>query len=390
MLNEYKKRDLSKRYRVKFISKKETILNSWDLTNFIKQVSGSYYKLELINSISLALNEGISPKNIFVMNRSFLLNENYDDLLLIDLTSPDITKFYRLGIPVSLFPNEDLFLMSHVFNTFYTINSILFNERNRRLDTAILANIFPDLNRTGVRNISEGLENNAIRILGKTISEKEVVRSNIENRVRALHSKFEKSYNDFSKAEVLAGLITKEGTFDFSKNPRIEEKFFDSFFKQLMRLSRPTVGIYSPEHKTIQILGHALISQTKRNGAFLDIKSYSHNSPLESFWELGASVYNFVTDQKKKSLEVKQLELDIELKSEQIQTEKLRQQHIELQNLSKANDILTSSGVNEVKHIANAYLQQKLNSYNKMIVENAKTTLRETDIEIDSIIDISV
>lgn len=49
-----------------------TVLSSWEVSYFINQLGSQYYKLELLNSISLAINQGLVPQNIFVANRLLL------------------------------------------------------------------------------------------------------------------------------------------------------------------------------------------------------------------------------------------------------------------------------------------------------------------------------
>ena len=58
-------------------------------------------------------------------------------------------------------------------------------------------------------------------------------------------------------------------------------KYYNSFFRTLKRLSRPVTGIYDERTNRVEILGRAFFIPEFQNEALLDIKSISHESPIE-------------------------------------------------------------------------------------------------------------
>lgn len=77
--NEYEYKNNNQRIRVRFLRNSEERLNPWEITNFVSRVSTYMYKIEMLNTIALAINQGIEKKNIFVLDRAYKLNGNYKD-----------------------------------------------------------------------------------------------------------------------------------------------------------------------------------------------------------------------------------------------------------------------------------------------------------------------
>lgn len=133
MFNEYDLRPLINRLSVKLIRDSETPLSSWELSNFINNFSTYYYKFELLDTIALALNNGINAENIVIMNRSFLLNKSYSKLNVMNLNSNDIGILSELGEPTSLYPNDELYKLKLLFRAYNLINEALTSHDFKRV-----------------------------------------------------------------------------------------------------------------------------------------------------------------------------------------------------------------------------------------------------------------
>ena len=55
-------------------SSKNQELSTWEISRYIFDLNTYYYKYEVVNSIALALSNGVKPEDIIVINESFMLN----------------------------------------------------------------------------------------------------------------------------------------------------------------------------------------------------------------------------------------------------------------------------------------------------------------------------
>ena len=86
-------------------SSKNQELSTWEISRYIFDLNTYYYKYEVVNSIALALSNGVKPEDIIVINESFMLNHQYAKLDVIDLARPELNLLYFLGLPYSMFPS---------------------------------------------------------------------------------------------------------------------------------------------------------------------------------------------------------------------------------------------------------------------------------------------
>ena len=106
--NDYEYKDTKIRIKLKLKQIKEKKLNPWEISSFLNKFNTYYYKAELLNTIAIALNQGIKPENIIILNQSFKLNQQYTKLDFISTTDGDLAYLYYIGLPVSLFPDKNI------------------------------------------------------------------------------------------------------------------------------------------------------------------------------------------------------------------------------------------------------------------------------------------
>lgn len=75
--DEYEHKNNKERIRIKYNRDSDERLNPWEITNFIDRVSAYMYKIEMLNTIALAINQGVGKKNIFVLDKAYKLNGKY-------------------------------------------------------------------------------------------------------------------------------------------------------------------------------------------------------------------------------------------------------------------------------------------------------------------------
>ena len=73
--DEYTYKNTDGRVNIKYIRDEESRLNPWEITNFVSRISTYMYKIELINTIALAINNGVEPKNIFILDKAYKIKK---------------------------------------------------------------------------------------------------------------------------------------------------------------------------------------------------------------------------------------------------------------------------------------------------------------------------
>lgn len=289
MFNEDLYKDYSKKLELSLIRDNEGLLSSWQISNMIEQLSKYYYKNEIINTMSIALKEGVKPENIFIFHDSFKINNLYTDLDVLDLNDVNGAKeFYHFGQPIGLFPNEKLEKIKISFRFFRDIN-MLFNSKNLNwLDKDYLVEIirlitlnrpmdliFDKIEEYAFSTISIN-KNDDVNIQQLITSVKKIKKSTIKN--------FDKLEDDLIIINILKEYLQDNdiSILRDDKYKQHESKYFNAFHVKFEKLLRPVVGIYYPNSNKVKILCTKLIDkkeQKSRNSRFLDIKNLSHNSP---------------------------------------------------------------------------------------------------------------
>ncbi|BCQ63246.1 hypothetical protein PBOI14_49960 [Pseudomonas sp. Boi14] len=124
MFDDYDYKDVSTRIKVKFSQRRDEPMYPWEIASFLKKLNTVYYKFELLNSICSAINQGVSPEDIFIFDHSLPLYERYSEMNL--LSEPFAAKlFYSIGMPIPLSPNRNIYEFNCLYHIFNTVNSFL-------------------------------------------------------------------------------------------------------------------------------------------------------------------------------------------------------------------------------------------------------------------------
>ncbi|PEA92935.1 hypothetical protein CON66_27285 [Bacillus cereus] len=327
MFQEKQLKDYSHNLSITLKREKDDLLSSWQISNLLSQISSQYYKNELLNTISLALNEGIQPENLFILNDSFNINNAYLKLDILDLNkSDDIKTFYHLGKPISLFPNERLFKTALMFDCFRKVNELLSNKKISPINKDSLLDLASDIHaNNNLLRILDSISKLADNCLKKETPDRDEIVKNIKKLITNAKKEFEQYEKHKVTLDVMIDDI-KNKTYkplEDKKHKELETEYLNAFFTKFHNLKRPIVGIFYPNNNKIQILCTNFINKKKRDERFLDIKTISHNSPYLIDFIIGTSialplikVLSLIKEQKKLNKREKELDL-VESKTDQ-------------------------------------------------------------------------
>ena len=323
---EYEFKEIQKRIRIKYIRESNVNLNPWEITNFVSRISSCFYKLELLNTIAIAINQGVVLNRIFIMDREYKLNTKYAGLSCIDLNMLGINKIYSVGKPISLTPDKSIYQIRFLFEYLYDLNRILYRAGKRRITGRDRAEAFDFLIQKGLIAALEEIEKTALDKMTFDAAQKEV------DELRKEKTKIEKKYLNYIEDErncpALESRLNLNEKMIREDEEQLVRKYYHAFFDYFTKLQRPVVGIYNPETRQIQILCADYFDYTINYNTYIDLKSITHNSPIMSEIEAGFSIAAMhkaekraeelhVLEKKKYELEIRNLQMDYTLKQQE-------------------------------------------------------------------------
>ena len=400
--DEYEYKNNNQRIRIRFLRDSEERLNPWEITNFVSRVSTYMYKIEIINTIALAINQGIKKKNIFVLDKAYKLNGKYKDFSEINLNTLAINSVYAIGRPVSMEPNQDLIEIKYLFESLYKINKILYRFAKKRITKEDRLEAYIVLKQKGFLFALNFIIDKAKNKVGD--EERLNVSINVENECSKVLKKNQEYLTDREHFEVIEAKIEKSNGEELTESEkRIEKNYYKKFYEHIFGLPRPVVGIYYKEENKFSILcGDHFDSNINKNTK-IDLKSITQNSPIMAEIESGCQILALRKEEKRKEelhkLEKKKIELEIaklEKENKLMEQEEIKN---ELDMLNKSIELkmrLDSMAETEensgIKSMASSYANRQLCIvYNK--VQNGYEEVLKTNKFIessDSIIDMKV
>lgn len=399
---EYAYKDCSQRIRIRFERNSEDRLNPWEITNFVSRVSTYMYKIEILNTIALAINNGVEKKNIFVLDKAYKLNGKYNNFSEISLNTLAINNVYTIGKPISMEPNQDIIEIQYLFECLYRVNKILYRFARKRITKDDRLEAYNVLRKADFLTALNFIVEKA---KGKIDDEEQV---GINKKIEVECSKVYKKYQDFLSENQYFGNVkvkleqnSEEELTEFDRG--IEKRHYKKFFELVFALPRPVVGIYyKEEDKFIILCGDHFDSNVNKNTK-IDLKSITQNSPIMGEIEAGCQILALRKEEKRKEelheLDKRKAELEIAklekenklLEQEEIKNElDILNRSIELKTrLDAMADTEENIGI---KRMTSSYASRQLCAvYNK--VQNGYNEVLKTNkfIESDfSIIDVQI
>lgn len=292
-------KDTSKKLEVKLVRNDSSLLTSWQISDFISQLTKHYYKNELLNTIGLALKHGISPRYIIIFEESFEINNSYsniDGLLDFKLCS-DVRSFYHLGEPISMFPNKEVLSINSAFSYFRRINEILGKYKFSRLDKNRLQSYYTMIREHTPQKVvileMEGLAKAIAKESGNQLVNKDAFYKRVEKLTKDTLEEYSNYIKDFDSLDILANSLENNdfNIFNNDKYQQLERQYFSAFFSKFENLKRPIVGIFHSDSQNVQIFCQSFINKSKYEPSrFLDLKSISHNSPYVAIFTIGVPI----------------------------------------------------------------------------------------------------
>lgn len=267
------------RLLIRLTRSSDRLMNIWEISHFIENYFGYYYKYYLLTYISSALDYGISPDNIFILDRSLSPNnfsgiDSLNHISLFDESTDDrIYQLYSLGRPFSLFPNLDIFLINQIFFYCRSINEFLYEQKCNTLRRGFISEhtklvINQKMNYYKFLNTLSHYALSQLKFLNN---------DKLSDKLGAIINNAKLGYENF----------LNENKPNFSNSTQVDSEYSQKesfsapniFFNYLARVKRPLIGIYYDKLKMIQILGLSHINSDSRDSSFLDLKNMGHNSP---------------------------------------------------------------------------------------------------------------
>ncbi len=337
---EYEFKNTHQRVKIKYMRDSDERLNPWEITNFVSRVSTYIYKIELLNTIAMAINQGIETKDIFILDKAYKLNGNYRNFSSINLNTLAINNVYAIGKPVSMAPNQDIMEVSFLFEILYNINKILYQSGKRRITKIDRLDMYHIMRREGFINALQVL----CEISRKKVDEKERLKA--DKKIESEREKILKKYQDylldheqFSSMQIK---LDKKSVKDFTvAEQKLEKKYFKKFYEYLFKLPRPVVGIYyKQESKFIILCGDHFDSAIDRHTK-IDLKSVTQNSPIMAEIEAGCQILALNKDEQRKKeiheMEKRKRELEIAILEKE---NNIKEQEIMKNDFNILNEVL--------------------------------------------------
>ena len=366
--NEYAYKNRGERIRVRFLRDSSERLNPWEITNFVSRVSTYMYKIEVLNTIALAVNRGVAKKDIFIMDKAYRLNGNYSRLSVIDLGTSAINRIYAMGKPVGMEPNDGLIEMRFLFELLYEVNTILYRLGKRRIGQWVRPEAYNVMSRDGFPKAAEFVLESATQ--GMNREEYLGTCKKIDRACEKILKEYEGYLSDRIYFEAIEEKQNKHGQTDYSETEqRIKRSYYGSFYEYLHILPRPIVGIYDGYWVRILCADH-FDGSINRNSK-IDLKSVTQNSPIMAEIEAGCQILALRKEEKRRAelheLEKKKLDLEIRLMEQEAVKNELDIINSVIELKTRLHTMAETEENMGIKGMADSYANRQLLSvYNKV------------------------
>lgn len=269
MFDDYDYKHTDTRISVRFVQKRDEPMYPWEIAAFLKSLNTVYYKNELLNSICSAINQGISPKDIFVFDKSLPLYRGYTEMNLLEERKA-ARYWYEIGLPYPLVPNAHIYEYNLLYQIFYKVNSLLRGKHVRPLTSESVTAAYEILRQSGLEEAERYIVAIAVERSKRSadhakkrkqhkepISESEIVASLEKYRSRKDTLLEDISFLDSLEPDKYSELLTSS-----KKADRRRAAVLLAFFRYFDKTSRPLVCVKVGGGK-FRVLGRSLVN--KRN-----------------------------------------------------------------------------------------------------------------------------
>lgn len=379
--NEYKQKKSGMRVKLTYVRDSKSRLNPWEITHFISRITTYMYKIEVLNTIAMAINSGIEKKNIFVLDKAYRLNEDYTGCAEMDLHAT-LNRLYSMGSPEGMEPNQDLIELKLLFGLFYEVSQVLrsygawrMSGRDRTVAYRyLMKRDFP----TAVEYIREMAEQ---RLRGRD----DVAR--LKNAMDRLTSKCEKAMGEYNRYlserkyfAVIEDKLNKKTDGKLSADEeQIVNRYYKKFYQIITDSARPIVGIYDAERCVMRILCADHFDAKLNKNTKIDLKSVTQNSPIMGELEAGYQIFLLKKEEKRKK-ELFELEREKRRKELNILKDEETKAHLDvissaLEVVRKANELADDEENRGIKALAESYAKEQIGSVYAKVQKGYADTL---------------
>lgn len=368
MFDDYDYKDVSTRIKVKFSQRRDEPMYPWEIASFLKKLNTVYYKFELLNSICSAINQGVSPEDIFIFDHSLPLYERYSEMNL--LSEPFAAKlFYSIGMPIPLSPNSNIYEFNCLYRIFNTVNSFLKRNHIGPLSLNNISYLYENLQGFGLQATEAAVIDLANKQAEKSYEaaakrgekKKQFSDDDLKKSLEKYKKQKDQIFLDIEKIQSLNDTQRLDiSTLDGRENIRLS-RLLSAFFTTFEKTTRPLVCARVANNK-FRILGRSLVNKQEQVG--LELKEVKRNSPLGAIFEGGIALYQAI-QQEKRSKEIH--EVDMEIKKKELETaeaklhgEKIKNLALELELSEKLVTIANKTDVTAIKELPPSFLREKV------------------------------
>lgn len=368
MFDDYRYKNTNIRINFKFQQERDEPMYPWEIASFLNKLNTVYYKFELLNSVCSAINNGISPADIFIFDHSLPLYERYTSMNLIGDNQAART-FYPIGLPIPITPTQKSYELNLFYQAFRTVNSFLRKNHIQPLSTSNVAIAYDELKSEGLDKAEDLIVNLATWKAKKSYDsaslrgEKKTLIGSED--IESCLTKYRKKKQSLITDLLILDDIDDASKFEIIKGKSREDKRLTSlllgFFRNFDYIARPLVYARVSNDK-FRVLGRSLVNKSEQTG--LELKEIRKNSPLASLLEGGVSIYQAIK-QEERAKELHEIEKEIkytelECAKQKLKGETLKNIALELVISEKLNAAIKGTDVEAIKLVPDSFVKQKL------------------------------
>jgi hypothetical protein len=367
MFDDYEFKEPEVRIRLRFTQEKDEPMYPWEIAGFLSRLNTVYYKFELLNSISSALEHGISPKDIFILDKSLPLYKRYSTLNLLN-ESEAAQVFYPIGLVYPLEPSSDLYSENLLSRMFAVVNSYLRKNHVQPLRLKFVAAAHNILHTHGLDAAEEYVVDLALTSAQKSVEkardrnvEKKLITEQdiFESLTRYRKRKYQ-LLDDLNFVEELSD-HEREQLLEKGKSSDRKRTLLLNFFRYFDKISRPLVCARVGNGQ-IRVLGRSLVNKREQTG--LEVKEVSRNSPLSTIVEGGIAIVQAVKQEGRMNelhlLDLEKKQLEIEVVKEQLRGEQLRNDVLEIKVIQEFEKLAEQTDLRSIEQLPRNFVRNRL------------------------------
>lgn len=375
--DEYSLKDTSLRIKSEYVSEGNDI-SSWEVSHFTNKISTCIYKMDLINSVAMAVKVGINTQNIFIMNDSLKLNHKYANISEWDLNTSDIDIMYSLGRPIGLVPSRKVTQLNLLLELLDEMNQLIYKKVRCRMDTNTRIEAYQMM-------IKEGYEA-ASQFVYEACMEKivlHVMRYDSGDLESIVDQNKKKYYEYLEDEEVLDDLnfkIVCRQTNLRQIERKLIGKYYERFYEYLQKLSRPIVGIYDKDTGKIKVLCSDYFEKSSNHNTKICFQNTCDNSHRTYIIESGLAARFFVSEEEEMNeiieLEKEKLELEVTSKDIMKDVHRIQQYQAEINCRTHMNDAVKEEQMRGLEGLFESYEKDRLMEIYDQLLKQYKNILK--------------